>query len=180
MYNNIDWEFITELEGRAHTVGYHPSFYSGVTIASGFDLKEKDENFCTRIGIDSRVVNKLKPYFNLTGDQAAHFANTLVLSEEEVQHIDDCARDYYAAQLSYQYNIHYDPIVDFDNLDQGQATVLISVGFQYGGYIRTPKFIRYAADGKWNMVLEELRNFGDDYPTRRNKEADYLEYYGNF
>ena len=27
----------------------------------------------------------------------------------------------------------------------------------------------------WEAAIEELRDFKDDYPTRRNKEADLLE-----
>ncbi len=64
---NIDWGFISELEGKGKTVGYHPSNNSGVTIATGFDLKEKDEEFLLSIGITPELTEKLKPYCQLTG-----------------------------------------------------------------------------------------------------------------
>ena len=41
---NIDWEFIASLEGN-ELQGYVPSNNSGVTIASGVDLKEKTVAF---------------------------------------------------------------------------------------------------------------------------------------
>jgi len=175
--HNIDWDFIHELEGKGVKEGYVPTENSGVTIASGFDLKEKNQVFCEAIGIDDRVIQKLKPYFGLHGEQAKAFAHTLILTDEDVDHIDECSRNWYAQNLRTQYNL-YDPIVPFDELDQGQATVLISVGFQYGNYRRTPSFIKYATDGNWDAVYEELQEFGDDFPTRRNKEAEYLKNYG--
>ena len=140
--SNIDWEFIHKLEGKGHTKGYHPTNNSGVTIASGFDLKEKDADFCRSIGIPETIVSELLPYFGLYGDQAKHFAEKLELTEGAVEIIDRCSRSYYAENLISQYN-SYDPIQEFDNLDQGQATVIISVGFQYGSFSRTPSFIKY-------------------------------------
>jgi len=174
---NIDWDFIHELEGKGVTQGYHPTKNSGVTIASGFDLKEKNEIFCLAIGINQNIIEKLKPYFGLTGDQAANFASNLILTEDEIENIDECSRDFYAKNLERQYNC-YDPVLPFDELDQGQATVLISVGFQYGNFRRTPTFIKYATDGNWDAVYKELQEFGDDYSTRRNREAEYLKNYG--
>jgi len=29
--------------------------------------------------------------------------------------------------------------------------------------------------GNWEQALNELRDFKDDYPSRRNREADLLE-----
>ena len=31
----------------------------------------------------------------------------------------------------------------------------------------------------WSSTVSELRNFGDGFSTRRNKEADLLEYGGS-
>lgn len=176
--SNIDWEFIHKLEGKGLTKGYHPTNNSGVTIASGFDLKEKDADFCRSIGIPETIVSELLPYFGLSGDQAKHFADKLELTEDVIEIIDRCSRSYYAENLISQYN-SYDPIQEFDNLDQGQATVIISVGFQYGSFSRTPSFIKYATDGNWDAVYKELQEFGDDFPTRRKKEAEYLKNYGS-
>ena len=43
MNANIDWDFISIMEGKAIKTGYHPSQNSGVTIGTGFDLKERTE-----------------------------------------------------------------------------------------------------------------------------------------
>ena len=45
MTTNINWDFISGLEGKSITQGYVPSDNSGVTIATGFDLKEKTPDF---------------------------------------------------------------------------------------------------------------------------------------
>ena len=58
--HKIDWEFIGLLEGKAVSVGYQPTLNSGVTICTGFDLKEKDEPFLRTIGIPEDIINKLK------------------------------------------------------------------------------------------------------------------------
>ena len=49
--NTIQWDFISECEGKGITQGYQPTPNSGVTIATGFDLKEKDVEFCRSIEI---------------------------------------------------------------------------------------------------------------------------------
>ena len=45
MTKNINWEFIASLEGKGIKKGYVPNKNSGVTIATGFDLKEKTPDF---------------------------------------------------------------------------------------------------------------------------------------
>jgi GH24 family phage-related lysozyme (muramidase) len=53
--------------------------------------------------------------------------------------------------------------------------VVASVAFQYGDLSRrTPNFWRQVTSGDWDAALNNLRHFGDKYPTRRNKEADLL------
>jgi hypothetical protein len=38
-----------------------------------------------------------------------------------------------------------------------------------------PRFFKFAAEGDLPAMVAELRDFKDDYPGRRNLEADYLE-----
>ena len=45
MTKNINWDFISELEGKGVNQAYVPSDNSGVTVATGFDLKEKDATY---------------------------------------------------------------------------------------------------------------------------------------
>ena len=57
----------------------------------------------------------------------------------------------------------------------------MSVGYQYGSFTNTDtikgrpeKFWKKVREDDWEGVVNELQNFGDKYPTRRNKEANYL------
>ena len=54
--------------------------------------------------------------------------------------------------------------------------MIASVSFQYGVALnrRTPNFWWQITNGDWDGALANLRNFGDRYDTRRNKEADLL------
>ena len=171
--NKIQWDFISECEGKGITVGYQPTNNSGVTIATGFDLKEKDDVFCRSIGISEPIIEKFKKYFGLSGSYAAKVAKNLTLSEEEVFAVDVCSKKYYSKNLIKQFN-SFKPVKKFEELTSEQQTVLASVGFQYGSYSRTPTFIKYAAHGEWDNVINELNNFGDAYETRRKKEAAFL------
>jgi hypothetical protein len=54
-------------------------------------------------------------------------------------------------------------------------TVVASVAFQYGDLsLRTPNFWQQVTTENWQAALANLQDFGDKYPTRRNKEADLL------
>ena len=54
---NINWNFISELEGKGVKKAYVPSDNSGVTVATGFDLKEKDVNLMNEMGISEETTN---------------------------------------------------------------------------------------------------------------------------
>ena len=63
----------------------------------------------------------------------------------------------------------------FNSLARGVRTAISSVLFQYGSESRVPMFWGYVKSNGWEGAIEELRDFNDDYPTRRNYEADILE-----
>ncbi len=66
----------------------------------------------------------------------------------------------------------------FDSLTCAQKTVIASVLYQYGSPSRVPRFWSFITANNWNSAISELRNFGDAFATRRNKEADLLQYTG--
>lgn len=176
MSNNykIDWNFITKLEGGNHHQGYQPTKNSGVTIATGFDLKEKTPQSLKRMGFDDILIGKLEPYLGLTGSKAKGFASNLILDDVDTDKINYLSKIYYANDISKQY-FKASQEKDFKQLEAPKQTVVASVGFQYGSLNRTPKFLGAVVEDRWKDVIKELRNFGDDFNTRRNIEADYLE-----
>ena len=79
----------------------------------------------------------------------------------------------YANRIKTQYE--KDSGKRFENLTDAQQTVIISVAFQHGlNATKKYNFWKQATTGDWNSVEKNLRNFGDDYDTRRKDEADLL------
>jgi hypothetical protein len=66
---------------------------------------------------------------------------------------------------------------DFQSLPYEAQTVIIDVSHQYGPGLSnaTPNFWNQVTSGAWTDAYNNLRNFGDDYTTRRNDEADLLK-----
>lgn len=72
--NQIDYAFISDLEGGRQLVGYVPAVdvsRSGITIATGFDLGQRNESDLRRLGFAPSLVAQLRPYLGLTGLRAS-------------------------------------------------------------------------------------------------------------
>jgi len=173
---DIDWSLIERLEGN-EVFGHQPSANSGVTIGSGFDLKEKTESSLKDMGFDPDLIDKLKPYLGLTGDEAAAVVNdkerNLVLSPEETSRLNKLSKKHYTEDIKNQYEEGTGK--KFWKLSPEQQTIVMSVGYQYGNLkTRTPSFWKGVINDDWDSVVNELRDFKDDYGTRRKEEAKYL------
>ncbi len=93
MSDSIDWEFIASLEGKGVTTGYVPDASgskSGVTIATGFDLGQRNESDLKSLGISAALITKFKPYLGMKGVAAADFLkkNPLTITDDEAKEID--------------------------------------------------------------------------------------------
>lgn len=174
----IDWAFIASLEGMK-LVGYVPladRTESGVTIAAGFDMGKRSRAELERLGLPLSLVNKLAPYCNKIGLAAAAYLrrNPLTITQAEAETIDRAIRAATLEKLIERYD--KDSKVPFTSLPMEAQTVIASVEFQYGSAkAKTPTFWRLATAQTWEEMVKELRHFGDMYPTRRRKEATYLE-----
>jgi hypothetical protein len=176
---NIDFDFISELEGGSILTGYVPdpkNSKSGVTIAVGFDLGARNLQDLQSMGLSPNVVNKLSPYLGLQGMQAKNSLddNPLQISENEAAAINEAVKYKMSKRVIDEYNQH--SVVDFGTLPARWQTVIASVAFQYGSLSkRCKRFFSCIIKQDWSAAISELRNFNDRYPTRRNKEADYAE-----
>ena len=172
--SNIDWDFIAEREGN-RLIGYVPNVdgsKSGVTIASGFDLGARNENDIK--DLPDSIQKKLKPFLGLKGQPAEELAKKLVVTSNEAKVINDFAKREATLNLSRKWREKTGQ--EFAELPKHKATVVASVAFQYGDLAsKTPNFWRQTTTGDWDGALRNLRNFGDDYKTRRNMEGTYLE-----
>lgn len=174
----IDYAFIAELEGFS-CEGYVPDAeysQSGVTIASGFDLGQRSKAEL-QAAFSAELATKLLPYTGKKGEtaQLALGLQPLVLSQMEVETI-NCFAHQQAEQRLRHYWDNANAFCEFDELPAICQTVIASVAFQYGHLpTRTPMFWWQVIHGDWQTALNNLRDFGDRYATRRNKEADLLE-----
>ena len=171
--SNIDWNFISEREGKGRTTGYVPDAKgskSGVTIATGFDLGARSLNDLK--GLPKELIEILKPFLGIKGAQAEEIAGNLNITDSQSNIIDEFSKKEATDRLKAKWQSATGQ--SFDDLPKNEATVIASVAFQYGDLeSQTPNFWRQVTGGDWDSALANLRSFGDKYPSRRNLEADY-------
>lgn len=171
----IDWHFISELEG-SRLVGYVPaadSSNSGVTIASGVDLGQISSAELAML--PGALQAKLLPYVGLRRASAVLKLSQapLAITADEAATLDRVVEGAHLAPLQSQYCYYAGR--DFDALPDAVQTVAASVSFQYGEiWRRCPKFWSSLIRQNFPEMIAELNNFGDQYGTRRRREATYL------
>lgn len=174
----VNFGFISALEGGPALKGYVPdpkNSNSGVTIATGFDIGQRSLNELYNL-FAPELAKKLAPYYGLKKQKAvaALQKTPLRITAEQAEEIDKVAKSQLLNQLAQRYSTSAK--TPFADLPECMQTVIASVAFQYGDLgKKCPKFWQAATNADRAAIVQELRNFGDRYPTRRNKEADYLE-----
>lgn len=183
MPDQIDYKFLSDLEGGCKTTGYVPVAAlskSGVTVATGFDLGQRNQSDLTRLGLPMVLVIKLKPYLGKRGKDAVDLLkkSPLIISSEQGKTIDKAVKSVHVQSLKTHYasSPHNAAKKAFFDLPAEAQTVITSVSFQYGANLNVsaPKFWKAASSQDWATTVAVLRAFGDIYPTRRNKEAALL------
>jgi GH24 family phage-related lysozyme (muramidase) len=173
----IDFKFISKLEGSSCT-GYVPdpkNSQSGVTIASGFDIGQRSESELKQ-AFTGDLCLKLLPYSNKNKQDACDTLarQPLIISQEEADNINFYSHKNAQKKLIQEWQAA-NSYTDFELLCSECQTVVASVAFQYGSLaIKTPNFWHQVTSGDWQAAYQNLRNFGDKYPSRRNTEADLL------
>ena len=190
----IDTQFISCHEGLAQC-GYVPldastgqvAGNSGVRIATRVDLGSKDRNYFTsRSGIDYTLLNKLEPFLNLTGSDAACavLERPLLVTSSEANQLNSFTMNELAATIEqrYQSSSRSRNEVSFRSLPRGIRTAIIDVWFQLGAPEAYPNFWNFVIRNDWTGAVRELRNFysnpGQQSQSdlkRRNDEADIIE-----
>ncbi|PJG60084.1 pesticin C-terminus-like muramidase, partial [Aeromonas cavernicola] len=175
----INFDFIRELEGGMRLDGYVPnpeSSDSGVTISVGFYLGARNISDLNALSLGNTLINKLSPYLGKKKFIARDFLieNPLSITHDEGDKIREAIENKKTSLLVARYNS--DSTVEFQSLSKEAQTVIASVEYQYGyAKTETPNFWQQVTQQNWQGAIDILRDFRDDYPTRRNKEADYLE-----
>lgn len=174
------YDFLREVEGSPRNYGYVPEdakggVESGITIGTGIDLGGQDVDSLSALGLQD-LIKQLKPYLGLKGESARKYLknNPLNLKPEKVKQFDMALQNQRIAKLAQDFD--KESKVKFAELPSEFQTVMASVAHQYYNLPkRTPNFWQQMTSGQYDKALGNLRNFGDDYPTRRNKEADLFQ-----
>ena len=123
------------------------------------------------------LAEKFKPYVGIKRLDAVAVLKEqpLEITDEQAQQVFKFSQQEAVNRLTDQWQ-QTSTAISFDQLSVPCQTVIASVAFQYGNLAkRTPNFWQQVVSEDWHSAIENLRNFGDKYPTRRNKEADYLQ-----
>jgi hypothetical protein len=178
--NSIDTNFISRQEGF-RLDGYVPDpvfSRSGVTVGTGVDIGQLSVADIETLAIPQELKQKLEPYAGLIRQDAVYFLNNhpLHLTEDEVNILDEVITQKTIDELTHRYNAAAFG-KPFSELPPEARTVIADIAYQYGPNLapRMPNFWSDVTEGRWNIVIQKLRNFGDRYPTRRNTEADLLQ-----
>ena len=193
----VDFDFISKLEGGRQTEAYVPNpegSQSGVTFATGVDLGGKTSDYFKEFdNLLPGIVEKMEPYFGMTGQEAFNFEqlNPLSFSDKEAMLVDSFVKHTELNSISRNFERTFG--ADMAELSPELQTVIASIGYQYGANFmdnpnteefdpKTPKLVSLLEmvvkdpDNieNYTKLEDELRNFGDDYSTRRGTEADLL------
>ncbi len=182
MPENIDYKFLSNLEGGSKTTGYVPEAAvskSGVTIATGFDLGQRNESDLKSLKLNTVLITKLKPYLGSKAAtaQALLKKSPLMITPIQASAIDKAVKSDHISKLKLKYNSAAGNKKKFIDIPHQAQTVITSVSFQYGIGLNTraPKFWKAVTTQNWAEAIKLLKVFGDAYPTRRKKEARLLE-----
>ena len=172
---NIDFDFIGQQEGVKSSM-YVPKKNgqvlgdSGPTIGIGLDLGQR--NVSDLKGLSPELIEKLSPYTGMKGSEADSFVenNPLTLTSDELTEVNAWTKKTETDKLLKRWAEDSD--IAWSDLTPQQATVVASVSYQYG--TGAPKFWSHVTSGDWDAAESELRDFGDEYKSRRLREAKYL------
>lgn len=186
---DVDWAFISDREGGQVLTGYVPDAsgsQSGVTIGTGVDLGQRAESDINGLAISADLKAKLKPYCEQKNKNATDYLkkNPLAITSAEAESLDKAIKQPLLGQLIAAYNKAVDEAnaadhcnrVHFNDLPQGVQTALASINFQYGSLtVSTPNFWKQITEQRWKDASDNLKKFGDAYPTRRKLEAGLID-----
>mgnify|MGYP001236853247 FL=1 len=177
--DNVDFDFIADQEGRAINTAYVPQDdegnaegQSGVTVGTGVDLGSKNKAYFD--GLDEDLIEKIEPYFGKKRETAQNLLAIapLELTDAEVAELDRFVKEKELKTLKDKWNEDSD--TDFDDLPTNQATAVASVYYQYGQQMFDHNYWDQTTGGDWEAARNNLMNYGDNYNSRRNREATYL------
>jgi hypothetical protein len=186
---DVDWAFISDREGGQVLAGYVPDAAgsrSGVTIGTGIDLGQRAESDIDGLAVSADLKAMLKPYCGKkTGDATDCLKKSpLTITAADATALDKAIKQPLLDKLIAAYDAAVDKAnasdhctrVHFNDLPQGVQTALASANFQYGSLPgSTPNYWKQVTEQRWKDASDNLKKFGDAYPTRRRLEAGLID-----
>ena len=186
---DVDWSFIAAREGGAVLAGYVPDAagsQSGVTIGTGVDLGQRNAADLRALAISAALCTQLTPYCGLKSQAAAAFLrdHPLAIADADAQALDTAIKLPLLARLAAAFDAAVDAAnaadgcrrVHFTALPGPVQTALASIDFQYGSLAGpAPLFWKQVTQQRWRDASDNLKHFGDAYPTRRKLEAGLID-----
>jgi len=159
---------------------------SGVTIGTGIDLGQRAGSDIDALGISADLKAKLKPYCGKKAKDATDYLkkNPLAVTAADATSLDKAIKQPLLDKLIAAYDDAVDKAnavdhcsrVHFNDLPQGAQTALASANFQYGSLPgSTPNYWKQVTEQRWKDASDNLKKFGDAYPTRRKLEAGLID-----
>ena len=180
----FDMAYLSDKEGGLQTTAYVPMDHgvplgnSGVTLGAGIDLGSKTAASLLSDGVSPGLAALLGEYTALRGEQALNKLRQkpLNISEAQAKEITHV----YFELISTNMEKRVDAVAGagkFRSIPYNTRTAIIDLSFQYGENLAgsVPKTWGMITSGNWKGVVQELNNFGDDYPTRRKSEAKLIQ-----
>ena len=184
----VNMEFLRMSEGF-ETEGYVPRSgeqvldSSGVTIGTGLDLGTKNIDYFKDFE-NKETLKKMEAYFGMQGQEAYDFEqeNPLSLTREEAVEVDNFVKGRELESIENSFLALTGK--ELSSMPPRLQTVIADLQFQYGSnYNRTPKFREIIKDiaedpqdaQSYMPLMSALRDFGDKYDTRREREADLIQ-----
>jgi hypothetical protein len=129
---------------------------------------------------------RLRPYGGKKGTAASEYLkrNPLTISVANANSLDKAVKQSMVEILVSRYNAAVDAAntrdcsvrIRFERLPRSVQTAIASISFQYGSLeSKTPRFWLQITEQRWQDAVENLKNFGDTYPSRRKLEAGLME-----
>ena len=191
----VDWDFIEKREElRLDAYPIPNRKQSGITIGIGFDIGQWSEASFDRLALkpgDKDTLKELfRPFFGKTGEEARAALEAYRRDNKKVPRVtEDQAKDLLKAagtliydQVRSRYNrdlqtSRAENLPRFEDLPREAQTAIMSMAYQYGPDLRrrTPRYWDIIVRQDWPAAIEELRDFHDKDPRRREKEAERFE-----
>ena len=154
---SVDWNFISGTEGGQKLQAYVPTKESGVTIATGVDLKTKDANYFRNIGVSEDIIKVFESAnaFGASGDEAEKIAKNIRLTKKQASQLDMAVHKDFEMRTQKDYEKAGGK--SWNQLNPAIKTILTSVKYNEGTV--GPNLLGQAIANDSKAMINNLNNY---------------------